>query len=90
MRTNMCVQSYHLDHTQFYLTYYLKVFCMNLAHGQVFEIMNLQEEEEEEEEEDCAKLMSCFRILTCKIPLLVLVLVLVSFKSHPRVCLLNV
>jgi hypothetical protein len=31
--------------------------------------------------------MSCFRILTCKI-LLVLVLVLVSFKSHPRVCLL--
>jgi hypothetical protein len=62
---------------------------MNLAHGQVFEIMNLQEEEEEEEEEeDCAKLMSCFRILTCKIPLLVLVLV--SFKSHPRVCMLNV
>lgn len=76
----MCVQNYHLDHTQFYLTYYLKVFCMNLAHAQVFEIMNLQEEEEEEE--DCAKLMSCFRILTCKIPLLVLVLV--SFKSHPR------
>jgi hypothetical protein len=45
---------------------------MNLAHGQVFEIMNLQEEEEEEEEEDCAKLTSCFRILTCKIPLLLL------------------
>jgi hypothetical protein len=60
-------------------------FCMNLAHGQVFEIMNLQEDEEE----DCAKLMSFFRIFTCKIPLLLLLL-LVSFKSHPRVCLLNV
>jgi len=61
---------------------------MNLAHGQAFEIMNLQEEEEEEE--DCAKLMSCFRISTCKIPLLLLLLLLllVSFKSHPKVCLL--
>jgi hypothetical protein len=61
---------------------------MNLAHGQVFEIMNLQEDEEEEE--DCAKLVSCLRILTCKIPLLLLLLPLVSFKSHPGVCLLNV